>query len=147
MRLAGINVAAVAVAAIAIYAIGFIIYGLLFASAWQSLTGYDPADYVGLEWRMALSPIMPILTAAGVALALKWRNVSGVAAGLSTALLLWLGFVLPARMYTFAYSAEPPALFALDAAHLLLGCLAAGAILGAWPQSTGDRKSGAPHLA
>jgi hypothetical protein len=131
MRVNGLNVFAIAAAAVAIYAIGFVIYGLVFQEQWMAWAGYDQASFAGQEWRMAISPVMPILIAIGVALVMKWRNASGLAAGAATGFWLGLFFLVGSRLYGFAYGVEPAELLALDSAHLLLNGLVAGAVIGA----------------
>ena len=71
---AGDNWLAVLAAAVAIYAIGFLIYGALFSKLWLSLSGYTHEQLKPHRWKMALSPVMPILTAIGLALVLKWAQ-------------------------------------------------------------------------
>lgn len=132
MRVNGLNVPAIIVAAIAMYAIGFVIYGLLFSELWQQLAEVTQEDFVGEEWRMALSPVMPILMAIGLALAIKWRGAQGWIGGAMTGALVAVFLVFSARLYSFAYSTEQPGLLAIDTAHLVLDCLVGGAILGAW---------------
>lgn len=132
MRFQGHNVLAILVAAAAMYAIGFVIYGLVFSQMWQDAVGYDAADYAGLEWRMALSPVMPILIAIGLSLVIKWRNAAGWMGGAVTGFWIALFFLFAARLYNFAYSAESETVLALDGAHLFLNAIVGGAILGAW---------------
>ncbi len=61
----GDNWIAIIVAAIAIYAVGFLIYGALFSKLWMQLSGYTKEQLAPHTWKMAVSPIMPILTAIG----------------------------------------------------------------------------------
>lgn len=133
MRIAAkLNIPAIIVAALLMYAAGFVIYGLVFSEYWRGLTGYDAAAYAGLEWRMALSPVMPLLIAIGTAVAVTWRGARGLGQGLWIGFLLWLFFSLAARLYGFTYLPEPQALLALDAAHLLIIHLIAGAVIAVW---------------
>jgi hypothetical protein len=132
MRVVGLNLVAILVAALAIYAIGFLVYGLIFGATWQALSGFGPDSFKGLEWRMALGPVMPILTAIGIALAIKWRNAQSLAGGVVTGLLVFAFITFAGRLYGFAYGNEPEALLVLDSAHLALTHVVAGAILGVW---------------
>lgn len=130
--IAGDNWLAIIAAAVAIYAVGFVIYGGL-SKLWMSLTGYTREQLKPHAWKMALSPIMPILTAIGLALILKMAHVTNLATGLMISLEVWFFIVLPARLYNFVYSPEKPGHLAMDAIHLLLGTLVAGGIISAWP--------------
>lgn len=138
MRIGGSGVLAVFVAAVVVWLIGFLIYGLVFSDLWLGLQGLTKetaaTEFAGAEWRMALSPIMPIVIAAGVALVMGWRGASGLMGGVTTGFLVALFFLVAGRLYTFVYSAESPGLFFMDSAHLLLNGVAAGAVLGAWPK-------------
>ena len=129
----GDNWIAIIVAAIAIYAVGFLIYGALFSKLWMQLSGFTKEQLQPHMWKMALSPIMPALTAIGLALILKMAHVTNLATGMMISLEVWFFLVLPARLYNFVYSPERPGYLAMDAIHLLLGTLVAGAIISAWP--------------
>lgn len=128
----GDNWIAIVVAAIAIYAVGFVIYGGL-SKLWLSQSGYTKEQLQPHTWKMALSPIMPILSAIGLALILKLARVDNLATGLMISFEIWLFLILPARLYNFVYSPEKPGHLAFDAIHLLLGTLVAGGIISAWP--------------
>jgi hypothetical protein len=128
----GDNWLAILVAAIAIYAVGAAIYGGL-SKIWMQQSGYTKDQLKPHMWKMALSPIMPALTAIGLALILKLARVDNLAAGLLISAQLWLFIVVPARLYNFVYSPEKAGLLAMDLIHLLLGTLVAGAIISSWP--------------
>ena len=130
--IAGDNWIAVLAAAAAIYAIGFLIYGLVFSGLWLKLTGYTKEQLQPHSWKMFLSPVMPILTAIGLAILFKLARVDNIAVGVVIAFQIWLFLVLPARMYNFVYSPEKIGHMLLDAVHLLLGMLVAGAIIAGW---------------
>jgi hypothetical protein len=129
----GDNWIAIVVAAIATYAVGFLIYGALFSKLWMSLSGYTKEQLQPHAWKMALSPIMPILSAIGLAIVLKLARVDNLATGLMISFQIWLFLILPARLYNYVYSPERPGLAVMDAAHLALGTLVAGGIISAWP--------------
>lgn len=138
MQINGINPVAVIVAAIAAYAMGLVIYGFLVPSeTWMLWSGIDKAvmDAIGAS-RMPLSPVMPLMIAWGVALALKWRGVRGLSGGMSTGFLMALFFLVGGRLYGYVYGVQGTEILVLDTAHLLLNGLAAGAVLGAWPQKS-----------
>jgi hypothetical protein len=132
MRIAGHNVLAIAVAAIVMYGLGAAIYGLLFSAQWQAATNFNKDDYVGLEWRMALSPVMPILIATGLSIVQKWRNQSGLSAGAVAGFTIALVFLVPVLLYSFVYSTESEIVLAIDTLHMFLISIVGGAIIGAW---------------
>ena len=129
----GDNWLAIIVAAIAFYAIGFIIYGAVFSKLWMKLSGYTQEQLKPHMWKMAISPIMPILAAIGLAIILKLCGVTDLVAGLVVTSQIWFFLILSTRLYSFVYSPERPGLLIMDAIHLLLGFLAAGAVISAWP--------------
>ncbi|HAY07139.1 MAG TPA: DUF1761 domain-containing protein [Hyphomonas sp.] len=129
---AGDNWLAVLAAAAAIYFIGFLIYGLIFSSLWLKLTGYTKEQLQPHSWKMFLSPIMPILTAIGLAILFKLARVDNIAVGVVIAFQIWFFLVMPARMYNFVYSPEKIGHMVLDSIHLLLGMLVAGAVIAGW---------------
>lgn len=129
----GDNWLAILVAAIAIYAIGFIIYGAVFSKLWLSLSGYTREQLQPHMWKMAISWVMPVLTAIGLALILKQAQVTTPATGVVVTAQVGLFIVVPVRLYSFVYSPERPGLLVMDLIHLLLGTFAAGAIISAWP--------------
>ena len=72
-------------------------------------------------------------TAIGLAIILKLAHVDNLAMGLVVTFQIWFFIVLSTRLYSFVYSPERPGLLVMDAIHLLLGTMAAGAIISAWP--------------
>lgn len=129
----GDNWLAIAAAAVAFYAVGFIIYGAVFSKLWMQLSGFTKEQLAPHTWKMAVSPIMPILTAIGLAIVLKLARVDNLATGLVVTFQIWFFLILSTRLYSFVYSPERPGLLLMDAIHLLLGTMAAGAIISAWP--------------
>lgn len=132
MRFQGHNILAIIIAAALMYGIGALIYGVLFSQQWMALAGVTEDSFAGQEWRMGLSPIMPILQAIGLSLVIKWRNAAGWMGGLATGFWMALFFVFAARLYGFVYSAEPTGLLGIDTLHIFLINMVAGAVIGAW---------------
>ncbi len=130
MRVAGYNVAAIAAAAVAIYAVGFVTYGLLFQAQWIAWNGYSETSFAGQEWRMALSPVMPILIAVGLAWLLRALKVTGWVRATGVGLAAGVFFAVSDRLYGFVYGIEPVQLLALDAGHQLACFLVGSAVLG-----------------
>ena len=134
MRAGGINWLAVVVAAIAIYAIGFIIYGLLVpAEWWMSASGISQQEMGSIgESRMPFGVVMPLMIAAFLALLFKLGRVADAATGAKWAVVVALASAIPTLLYGWVYGVEPFDVTLIDSAHLLLGHVAAGAILGGW---------------
>lgn len=129
-RILGHDLLALIAAAIGIYAVGFLIYGFIFQEMWMTLAGVTEADFAGQGWKMALSPVMPVLTVLALAKLFKLTGKSDLVGHLTVGFIAWLGFAFTALMYGYVYGAAYPlALFAIDSAHLLIGTLLASAIL------------------
>lgn len=134
MRSAGINWIAVIAAAVAIYAIGFVIYGLIIpAEAWMAMEGVTEAEMerVGSS-RMAFSVVMPLMTAVFMAILFKWGQVAGASKGAQWAMVVALASAIPTLLYGWVYGIGPIEMTLVDGGHLLLGHIAAGAIIGGW---------------
>jgi purine-cytosine permease-like protein len=129
----GDNWLAILAAAVAFYAVGFVIYGAVFSSLWMKLSGYNKDELKPHMWKMAISPIMPILAAIGLSIVFKLAGVTSLAAGIVLAVEIWFFLILSTRLYSFVYSPEKSGLLVMDAIHLLLGYLVAGSIIAAWP--------------
>ena len=133
MRSGGINWLAVMVAAIAIYAIGFVIYGMLLPpDANMAMSGMTEAEKTTAMSRMMYSPLMPILTAVFMAVLFKWGQVADWVAGVKWAVVVALASAVPTMLYGWVYGGLNTDMTMIDCAHLLLGHIAAGAILGGW---------------
>jgi Protein of unknown function (DUF1761) len=133
MRSGGINWLGVIVAAIVIYAIGFVIYAVLMPmDSYLAMTGMTEAEQATATSRMMYSPLMPILTAAFMAVLFKWGAVSGAMAGARWGMAIALASAVPTVLYGWVYGGLNTDMTLIDSAHLLLGHIAAGAILGGW---------------
>jgi len=133
MRSGGINWLAVIVAAIVIYAIGFVIYGLVVpADSWMAMTGMTENQKAIAMTRMPYSVVMPLLTAIFLAVLFKWGQVADAMTGAKWAVVVGLASAVPAMLYGWTYGGLNTGMTMIDCAHLLLGHIAAGAILGRW---------------
>ena len=134
MRAGGINWLAALAAAVAIYAIGFVIYGVLVPEEyWMSVSGIskEQMEAVG-ETRMPFFVVMPLMTAAFLAILFKLGRVVDAATGAKWAAVVALASAIPAVLYGWVYGVGPFDMTLIDSGHLLLGHVAAGTILGAW---------------
>jgi len=134
MRVCGIHWVAALVAAVAIYMVGFLIYGVLMTpQEWMAGAGItqEEMDAVGMS-RMLYSPIIPLMTAFGMAFLFKWAGVSGLANGVKWAVLIALMSAIPTLLYGWVYGVGPGYATLIDCGHLLAGHVVAGAILASW---------------
>ena len=133
MRSGGINWLAVIVAAVAIYAIGFVIYAMMIPmDTYTRMSGITEAEKTIAMSRMPFSVVMPIMTAVFMAVLFKWGQVADAAAGAKWAILVALASAVPTMLYGWVYDAMDTNLAMIDVAHLMLGHIVAGAILGGW---------------
>ena len=133
MRSGGINWLAVLASAVAIYAIGFVIYGVMMPmDANIAMSGMTDAERATADARMMYSPLMPILTAVFMAVLFKWGQVADAMAGVKWAVVVGLASAVPTMLYGWVYGGLDTNMTMIDVSHLLLGHIAAGAILGGW---------------
>lgn len=133
MRSGGINWLAVIVAAIIIYAIGFVIYGVVIpADVNMAMSGMTESEKATAMSRMMYSPLMPILTAVFLAVLFKWGQVADAVTGAKWAIVVALASAVPTMLYGWVYGGLNTSMTMIDTAHLMLGHIAAGAILGGW---------------
>jgi hypothetical protein len=133
MRSGGIHWLAVIAAAIAIYALGFVIYAMLIPEeSWMAMTGMTEAEKATGMARMPFSVLMPILTAVFMAVLFKWGAVADAMKGAQWGMVIALASAVPTVLYGWVYGGLNTNMALIDCAHLLLGHIAAGAILGGW---------------
>jgi hypothetical protein len=133
MRSGGINWLAVIAAAIAIYALGFVIYGMLIPpESWMAMSGMTEAETATAMTRMPYSVVMPIMTAVFLAVLFKWGAVADAMKGAQWGVVVALASAVPTILYGWVYGGLSTDMTMIDGAHLLLGHIAAGAILGGW---------------
>jgi hypothetical protein len=134
MRAGGINWLAVLAAAVVIYVIGFVIFGFLVpAEWWMTASGISAAEMerVG-STRMPFGVVMPIMTAVFLAVLFKLGRVADAWTGMKWAAVVALASAIPTVLYGWVYGVEPFDMTLIDGGHLLLGHVAAGAVLGRW---------------
>ncbi|HET7708764.1 MAG TPA: DUF1761 domain-containing protein [Sphingomicrobium sp.] len=121
---------AVVAAAVVIYVIGFVIYGLLVPE--EAMSGMTEAEEATAMSRMAFGPLMPILTAVFLAVIFKWGAVGDLVSGVKWGAVIALASAIPTLLYGWVYGGGETNLTMIDVAHLWLGHVAAGAIIGGW---------------
>ena len=121
------------VAAIAIYAIGFVIYAMLIPEpTWMAMSGMTEAEKATAMSRMMYSPIMPIMIAVFMAVLFKWGQVADAMSGIRWGAVIALASAIPTMLYGWVYGGLSTDMTMVDCGHLLLGHVAAGAVLGGW---------------
>jgi hypothetical protein len=135
MRIAGHNVFAIVAAAVAMYLVEFLIYGVLVPPpTYQAMAHIAEQDFTASQWKMPFGIIGPLLWAAGLSMAVGWRNASGWQGGAMTGVLTSVFFMIAARFYQWGYGPTGLDFYALDAAHFLLVGAIGGAIVAGWPK-------------
>jgi hypothetical protein len=72
------------------------------------------------------------MTAIFMAILFKWGQVAGASKGAQWAMVVALASAIPTLLYGWVYGIGPIDITLVDSGHLLLGHVAAGAILGGW---------------
>jgi|CXWL01.1.fsa_nt_gi hypothetical protein len=133
MRIMGHNLLAILVAAIAIYLLEYVIFAVLIpGEQYMAMTGLSAEQGEASMGRMPFGIVMPVLTAIGLSLAIKWHAAAGLAGGVRTALLMAVLFAFSTSMYSYVYGAHTEQFMLVNLGHFLVCYGAAGAIIGAW---------------
>jgi Protein of unknown function (DUF1761) len=131
MKICGLKIVPVIISTIAIYAIGAIIYGLLFSQQWLEWSRFSESDFIGNEWRMALSWIMPLALSIFIGVRLKQAQVKSIINAIQIGAQSGIFLILTTRLYSFVYGIEKWQILALDSAHILSICMVGAIILSA----------------
>src|SRR3972149_9178534 len=139
MDFGSINWLAVLVCVLASMVIGFVWYSpkAFFPAWWKGIgrTG-EPgmSDYgsmgMGLTWGLTI--LSALVEAVFVAVLLNALGANTLAAGVSTAFILWLGLVATTNLVNKLFAGWSLKVLAIEAGNHLVTLLAYGAILGAW---------------
>ena len=133
MRSGGINWLAVVAAAVVIYAIGFVIYAMMIPmESYVEMSGLTEAEQAVGTSRLMYIPLMPLMTAIFLAVLYNWGRVADAMTGIKWGVVVALASGVPCILYGWVYDGYDTSLTMIDCAHLLLGHMAAGAILGGW---------------
>ena len=128
-----VNWFAVLVAGVAWFILGSVWYTVLFGTAWARLTGTDPENPGGNMARIfGATLVLEIWASAFLAGLLHISDTATMGGGLHLGALLGVGIVLPVVAINNLYQRKSPALTGIDAGHMIVGLVIAGAILGAW---------------
>lgn len=137
-----INYWAVLVSGVVSMVIGSIWYGPLFGKKFIKESGMESwsaekreamkkSMYMTYLWQFIASLVMFYVLAHMMALSQYFYNYSGIKTGLTTALCVWIGFVVPIQLGEALWGGKM-SLFWLGMGNMLVTLLVAGAIIGAW---------------
>lgn len=130
MNWTSMNFWAVLVAAIAYMAIGAFWYSVLFAKTWTKLTGVTQKDMAearkkGMAKSMGRTLILDFIACLVMSyiVALFFSNVrlSGVLAGITVGILIWLGFIATTSLEQVLWEKRSIQLYVISNAHHLVG--------------------------
>lgn len=133
-----INYVTLIVAAVAAMVVGFVWYSEgVFGKTWMKLSGITKKDMKkaqkkGMGQTMLIAFIATLVTAYVLAYAVKLMQATTYAAGAKVGFWAWLGFVAPVLLGSVLWERKPVKLFAINAAHWLVGVAIMGAILAVW---------------
>ncbi len=126
------NWLAVVAAVVVSQVLGFLWYSMtMFGKPWMKAVGKTekqlkaqakPTDYV----YTVVGALIMVIVLANV---LGWAGVSDITGALTTAFVLWLGFVAPGSLMNSVFEGRPMNLFFINAAYHLVNMLVAAAIL------------------
>ncbi|HEY0908222.1 MAG TPA: DUF1761 domain-containing protein [Candidatus Paceibacterota bacterium] len=135
-----INLWAILVSVVASVVLGFIWYGPLFGKKWMELNGMKMPDpkpgfsvmvkpiIISLIGAFFASFVLARLIAVGSA----YLGFSGISNGLATALMVWVGFVVPVLFNFAGWEGKSWKLFFINGGYWLAYLLIAGAVIAAW---------------
>ncbi len=132
-----VNVWAVVLSMILSIVLGFAWYGPLFGKQWMKLTGMKMPDkkpsMASMAKPMALSLIGALFLSSVLSFCIAFHNayyqVTGYAAGLSFAFVLWLGFFVPPYLNLTGWEGKSWKLFAINTSYWLVFLLISAAII------------------
>jgi hypothetical protein len=134
-----INYLAVLLAAIASMVVGFIWYSkLFFGEPWARLMGHTDASLRAAQKELGklygMSFLFALLTsyvlAHVIALSQAFYHTSTLQAGLSSALCMWLGFVMPVQFTGEMFGGRKWRLFWINTGYQLAGLVVGGVVIG-----------------
>lgn len=137
------NWIAVIVAAVAHFIIGFLWYSVFFMKPWMKEMGLEKLTpkqrkegMKEMPKSMAINFVTLLITAwvlnYVIVFAGAFYKVTGVQAGVQSAVWIWLGFFATTLVNTVIWEKKSWKLYGINVSHHLAGLLAMGAILGAW---------------
>ena len=128
----GVNYLAVVVATIAVMAFGFVFFlPQVFGARWMALIG-RPNEAMRPGPEFVVSVLAAFINAWTLAVLARSVGASSIVDGLVLGALVGVGFFGAAFAANTVISKRPWSLFAIDAAHGLIGQMIMAAIVSAW---------------
>ncbi len=130
-----VNWWAIVVAAAVKFLIGWGWYAPpVFGKRWQELSQVSPGQMGwGLAVPLGLQVIGDLIMAYILARFIEHYAIGGIGGGILIGFMAWLGFVATVMVGSIFYEKKPPMLIVINGGYQLVGIVAMGAILGAWP--------------
>ena len=135
-----INVWAILVCVVVSVVLGFIWYGPLFGKKWMALNGMKmPNPKPGFS--VMVKPIiisvvgaffMGFVMARLIAVGTAYLGFSGISNGLATALMVWVGFIVPVLFNFSGWEGKSWKLFFINSGYWLAFLLISGTIISVW---------------
>jgi len=132
-----VNWIAIIIAAVVFNAIGFAWYSdSLFGKKWREESGMSEADFkkgsTNMNRMFILMTVSSLIMAYVLAVVINVFEATTIAAGLTGAFWLWLGFVATTSLNSVIYEKKSWMYFGINASFQLVGMLAMGVILALW---------------
>ena len=129
------NYVAIIVAAIANMVVGYIWYSpMVFGKTWMKMMGKkDMEKKDSMPLMMGAGYVSSVVMAYVLAIFIHLNGATTTLTGAMTAFWAWLGFIATVTLGGVLWEGKSVQLYILNAAHHLVGMLAMGAILAAWP--------------
>ena len=140
MDFSSINFLPVLVAAIAAFIIGFLWHGPLFGKQWIRMMGI-PRKEVDAMKAKGMGPMVPRMISAliqqiVIALVLSYLatalSITGAAAAVMFAMLLWLGFIVTVQLNTVLWENRKMNLYLFNITYHLVSLVVASLIVVLW---------------
>lgn len=118
--------------------VGFVWYGPLFSKPWMKEMGYTEEslkkDQANMGKTYAISFVLALLTGYILTHVMTFSEAFYgypiVQTGLTSALWMWLGFVMPVQATEVLFGGKTFKLFAINTGYQLASMLAMGAVIG-----------------
>jgi len=129
---------AVIVATLAHYILGGLWYSpLLFGNKFLQIINWSPAKIQEMgnqshAKELGIAFVLSLVLVYVLAHFVQYTKATNAMAGIQTALLLWLGFVVTTQLPTVLFEQRAFGLFLINVGYQFVGCAIAGAILAVW---------------